>query len=213
MAWYFNVNSTKKSNVVGFPVVWEKIQEPENVINYNIREEQTIDDNSVTTANNQTTTGMAREIPWINCPKLIASTSIIWDLWWGKIAISEASSATAMSLNDPTALRNYTLTSASWDIYLDEDRPARLYSTWWTYMIVVEPYTANSNASITGYVFAYDTTNTKTYECGFSQDGWSTKKRSHVFVTTLEKWRHVRIQVTLGYSTTVYATVTFIKLA
>lgn len=71
-----------KAETVWYPVVWDKIKDASNVIDYDIREEQTIDQSSVFNANNDTTTGMANVIPWINAPKLIASTSIIWDLWW-----------------------------------------------------------------------------------------------------------------------------------
>ena len=66
---------------IGYPVVWEEIKPAENEVPYNIREEQTIDKSSVFTANNDTTTWMANVIPWVNAPKLIASTSIYWDLW------------------------------------------------------------------------------------------------------------------------------------
>lgn len=66
---------------VGYPVVWEELKPVENEVPYNIREEQTIDKSSVFTANNDTTTWMANVIPWVNAPKLIASTSIYWDLW------------------------------------------------------------------------------------------------------------------------------------
>lgn len=70
------------AEVVWYSLVWEKEKHSENVIDYHIREEQTKDAFNVENANNQTTTGMATIIPWINAPKLIAKTSIIWDLWW-----------------------------------------------------------------------------------------------------------------------------------
>ena len=66
---------------VNYPVVWEDIKEADNVIDYNIREEITKDDTAKINANNQTTTGMAQVIPWVNAPKLIATTSIYGDLW------------------------------------------------------------------------------------------------------------------------------------
>lgn len=72
---------------VWYPFVWEEQKDASDVIDYNIREEQTIDSSSVLNANNNTTTGMATVIPWINAPKLIANTSIIWDLWgWWEIS-------------------------------------------------------------------------------------------------------------------------------
>ena len=73
---------------IGYPVVWEEIKPAENEVPYNIREEQTIDKSSVFTANNDTTTWMANVIPWVNAPKLIASTSIYWDLWgWWEVHV------------------------------------------------------------------------------------------------------------------------------
>ena len=76
-----------KAEKVWYPVVWEKAKDAENVIDYNIHEEITIDNSSVFNANNDTTTGMANVIPWVNAPKLIASTSIYWAdagsySWW-----------------------------------------------------------------------------------------------------------------------------------
>ncbi len=62
---------------ITYPVVWEKVKDPDNVIDYDIRDEQTKDVSAEINANNQTTTGMATVIPWVNAPKLLESTSII----------------------------------------------------------------------------------------------------------------------------------------
>lgn len=67
---------------VGYPVVWEEVKDASNVIDYQINEEITKDTSWEINANNDTTTGMATVIPWVNAPKLLAETSIIW--WWGK---------------------------------------------------------------------------------------------------------------------------------
>lgn len=69
---------------ITYPVVWEKVKDPEDVIDYDIRDEQTKDISAEINANNKTTTGMANVIPWINAPKLIESTSIIStpDAWY-----------------------------------------------------------------------------------------------------------------------------------
>lgn len=75
---------------VWYAIVWEQQKDANNVIDYNIREEQTKDVFAVDNANNQTTTGMATVIPWINAPKLIASTSIVgWAGGWGTIPLSD----------------------------------------------------------------------------------------------------------------------------
>lgn len=73
---------------VWYPIIWEKIKDADNIIDYNIQKEVTKDTSAEINANNQTTTGMATVIPWVNAPKLIAKTSIIWidfDAWfqWG----------------------------------------------------------------------------------------------------------------------------------
>lgn len=209
MVWYFNTNS---SNIVSYPVVWEPTKEPSNVVDYNIREEQTIDQSSVFTANNQTTTGMATQIPWINCPKLIASTSIIWDLWWWWLATSILTASTEMTQWAQTSLKNYTLTW-DWDIYLDEDRPARIYCKWWTYLIAIDSYTTNSNASIDATLFKYSSGGTQTAVLRFNQSGWTSQRTTHLAVATIEKWWHVRLYVTLWITATYYWNITFIKLS
>ena len=77
---------------VWYQYVWEETKDASNVVDYDIREEITKDASAVINANNQTTTGMANVIPWVNAPKLIAETSIIWDMWgWGWGAIVEIS--------------------------------------------------------------------------------------------------------------------------
>lgn len=63
---------------IWYPVVWQEIKYPSNVIDYNINQEQTKDTSSITNANNQTTTWLATVVPWINAPKLRAETSISW---------------------------------------------------------------------------------------------------------------------------------------
>lgn len=66
-----------KAEEVWYAVVGEKEKELPNVIDYNIKPEITKDASSVVNANNDTTTGMADVIPWINAPKLIEKTSIV----------------------------------------------------------------------------------------------------------------------------------------
>ena len=71
---------------IWFNYVWEEKKDPENVIDYNINSEQTKDTSATINANNQTTTGMADVIPWVNAPKLRAETSIVgWWAWWASI--------------------------------------------------------------------------------------------------------------------------------
>lgn len=78
-----------KAEKVWYSIIWEKAKEDPNVIDYNINEEITKDTSAVFNANNDTTTGMATVIPWVNAPKLIAQTSILWidyESWyWGTV--------------------------------------------------------------------------------------------------------------------------------
>ena len=77
------LDARAEAEKVWYPVVWEEVKEASNVIDYNINEEITKDTSAVFNANNDTTTGMANIIPWINAPKLFAPTSIYWiEEWW-----------------------------------------------------------------------------------------------------------------------------------
>lgn len=73
------LEARKDAEKVWFPVVWEEKKDTSNIIDYDIHEEITIDTSSVFNANNDTTTGMATVIPWVNAPKLKLSTSIYVD--------------------------------------------------------------------------------------------------------------------------------------
>ena len=70
------LEARENAEKIWFPVVWETTKDSSDVVDYNIREEQTIEQSSVFDANNNTTTGMATVIPWVNAPKLLESTSI-----------------------------------------------------------------------------------------------------------------------------------------
>ena len=115
------------AEVINYPVIWEEVEDPSNVIDYNIREEQTIDTNSVINANNQTTTGMATVIPWVNAPKLIASTSIYWIKW------ADPSTVIIEGTSSSHPLWNFTYVSTVWNYWSDSNKltvPEK-----WTYQI------------------------------------------------------------------------------
>ncbi len=106
-----------KAEKVWYPVVWEKVKEKPDVIDYNINEEVTTDATAVFNANNDTTTGMATIIPWVNAPKLIQSTSILSDVlpytWWVLLTGSKQ-----LSYPNDTSwnLRTWTLSDQYWNI-------------------------------------------------------------------------------------------------
>lgn len=70
------LSARENAEKVWYAIIWEETKEASNVIDYNINEEITKDTSAVFNANNDTTTGMATVIPWVNAPKLIATTSI-----------------------------------------------------------------------------------------------------------------------------------------
>ena len=71
------LDARKNADKITYPVVWEETKYASNVIDYDIRDEITKDTSAEINANNQTTTGMATVIPWVNAPKLLEWTSII----------------------------------------------------------------------------------------------------------------------------------------
>lgn len=81
-----------KAEKVWYPVIWETTKESSDVIDYNINKEITKDASATENANNQTTTGMADVIPWINAPKLKAETSITWSWKPTVVVISDYTS-------------------------------------------------------------------------------------------------------------------------
>ena len=79
------LSARENAEKIWYAIIWEETKEASNVIDYNINSEITKDTSAVFNANNDTTTGMANVIPWVNAPKLIAKTSIIWietDSWY-----------------------------------------------------------------------------------------------------------------------------------
>lgn len=79
------ISARYKAEEVWYWIIGEEKKLP-NEIWYNINWEITKDAAAVENANNQTTTGMANQIPWINEPKLKADTSIYWIWWWGSLS-------------------------------------------------------------------------------------------------------------------------------
>ena len=98
------LEARKDAEKVWFPIVWEEKKDPSNVVDYDVHEEITKDTSAVINANNDTTTGMANVIPWVNAPKLIAKTSIIWDLWWEWFKAKTIQFTNSYSLTDAQAI-------------------------------------------------------------------------------------------------------------
>lgn len=138
------LEARENAEKIGYPVVWENIKDADNVIDYNINEEITKDASGVMNANNQTTTGMATVIPWINAPKLIASTSVTgipeWDwyfYWWVDLYQAHASvnvpanSSVVIDVTDCTFNSQrwyYTWEYVSWKWLI--------FPSWWWWEII-----------------------------------------------------------------------------
>lgn len=139
------------AEIVDYDVIWAKPKQSDNVVWYNFREEQSIADFSKTNANNQTSTWQADIVYWVNRPKIIAETSIVWDLWWwgwwggslkyccmttGRIRW-DASASTELTWW--TMTQNLWFTENSWIVI----------SKWWLYLISAYVYTHNNKKDST----------------------------------------------------------------
>lgn len=133
---------------VWFPVVWEEKKDASNIIDYDIHEEITIDTSSVSNANNDTTTGMATVIPWVNAPKLIESTSIYKNVpdatWWCHISWT---SSYMYYPDDPSApIRSWNISSERWNVQFENfqtDDPTKNWlkfkKAWWYNLAITRP--------------------------------------------------------------------------
>lgn len=133
---------------------WKEAKDDANVIDYNINEEQTKDEFAKINANNQTTTGMANVIPWVNAPKLLAGTSVIWawwGWWWGGSA-SYSELTIWISATMPAAEFNYfddlSVSVASSDVTLDADN-TKVRLTAWIYAIFIMIHIHKNTATFT----------------------------------------------------------------
>ena len=134
------LEARENAEVVWFPVVWEEVKDASNVIDYNINWEQTKDTFATINANNQTTTGMAIVIPWVNAPKLIAETSIVWSLWWWGWTLKATARANFSRDYDwydtyNTYLKTFTITDESWTEKITQTADWLKIPSDWLYML------------------------------------------------------------------------------
>ena len=143
------LEAREKAEEVGYSLVWQETKEASNAVDYNINEEITKDASAVENANNQTTTGMATVIPWINAPKLIASTSIYWWWWSTKYCAALYKNDTSMSSNTYTRIELSTI-DATPD-FTTREHWVEIVSPW-TYLLAVYtdvPWKTGTNEMIT----------------------------------------------------------------
>lgn len=176
------LEARKDAEKVWFPVVWEEKKDPSNVVDYDIHEEQTKDTAAMINANNQTTTGMATVIPWVNAPKLLAKTSIIWSLWaewwvwWVNISWTRM-----LQYPDDTQwpIRNWTLSWERWDLWFTNITDSWLkipeswryqfdinYPLWWSnrYIVTELRYIRWSSQSQELYTHTWQTSSSQETE-------------------------------------------------
>ena len=138
------LEARKDADVVWYSIIWEEVKDASNVIDYNINEEITTDTSAVFNANNDTTTGMATVIPWVNAPKLKLSTSIyvdkleipsVYQTLYGVWDITRPDEPT-------TAIRSMTSQSSYWNMeFTYFSSPSWILYSWmkapveWTYSL------------------------------------------------------------------------------
>jgi len=192
---------------VWFPIVWEEKKDPSNVVDYDIRDEITIDTSSVFNANNNTTTGMANVIPWVNAPKLIESTSIYrdvketWlfgaDLYW---EVSLWTLTPQYPENDAYSL-NMTVSNERWGYKIKyynwwiNNRGMRIPEEWW-YEI-----TATYPRQYWTYYFEYDYVRIPNYVSFHNYNCyWTSSATTESFKIKFNKWDLIWVKFTGHYT-------------
>lgn len=198
-----------KAKELWYPVVWEEVKEPSNVIGYGLNAEITKDTSAIDNANNQTTTGMANTIPWVNAPKLLSSTSITWDgewggwggWWWGwwtliwdteiSLALSEqAQWATHTAFNENTITSWWAEWSLDW---------YHIYPCPWAYTIAWMADTHNTNRTFT----QIDIQVRRSWTSIKIWDEWNGKNVSYWSSSFIfEEWDDIRVYFTFSWTAT-----------
>ena len=184
---------------VWYAIVWEQQKDANNVIDYNIREEQTKDVFAIDNANNQTTTGMAWVIPWINELKLRAETSIVWWVWWSWWALLASTAEYWISTPPWTSIVKYTLENLSspwWDLYIEN---SDIHIDWGTYLVVANSYIWNSSVTSTILDLRYYDENWYIWHVWRWYWGQYT---NWCAIFTFQPWYYIRLRVQLNYDTT-----------
>lgn len=139
------------AEIVDYDVIWAKPKQSDNVVWYNFREEQSIADFSKTNANNQTSTWQADIVYWVNRPKIIAETSIVWDLWWwgwwgGSLKYCcMTTGRIRWNASETNELTWWTMTQNLWFT----ENSWIVIPVWWLYYISAYVYTHNASTDAT----------------------------------------------------------------
>ena len=182
------LEAREKAEKIWYPVVWQPVKDADNVIDYDIRKEQTIDKSSVFTANNDTTTGMANVIPWVNAPKLIANTSIYWDFWWEPWSAWATLSSWVWFHSDNWwtyyfSVKTFTISSETWDLQYTQWVNGIIIPKNATYHLKVSYPEGSSSAKFDTSIML-DNTVLHTYNWSYNSNPYSDE-----FFVYLEKWK------------------------
>ena len=209
------LEARKDAEKVWFPIIWEEEKDASNVIDYNIHEEITIDTSSVFNANNDTTTGMANVIPWVNAPKLIKDTSIYEPNPAQRTVIQTMRWTATEPINRPdttsTFIRNFVTSSSEWTKQFEYfDSPDWIMYSWmkapyrWTYTIdakyigTASNYRYENDWRIVKWWYPEDIT------IHTSSTPQSSTSFTETFTVDLNKWDVIAVFMTMHKSTSSY---------
>jgi len=169
---------------IWYALVWEDKKLP-NEVWYSINPEITKDASAVENANNQTTTGMAWVIYWINAPKIRAKTSIVGassTLW-------EVSGSWTFPWGSFSSFTNYSVTIHSPDVSLDNNYPNHIYASPWIY--IISWYINTRRNEVSFYSMNYWDDSTLVWR-------WYTTSEWEIYFTTsyvIERWWYLTLWI------------------
>lgn len=198
------LEARKDAEKVSYPVVWEKTKDADNVIDYDIHGEITKDASNVINANNQTTTGMANVIPWINAPKLILTTSIYWSFATWSLQATASSTLTHSFDWYGTYTRDtktFTITDESWTEKLKQVAQWLEIPSDWTYMLNMEYWWINEDTHCDDKILV-NWNSVHTFVWSFYKY-WPDNPKEAIFLT-LSKWDIISMYTTATWNRSSY---------
>ena len=209
------LEARKDAEKVWYPVIWEEKKDASNVIDYDIHDEITVGSSSVLNANNDTTTGMATVIPWVNAPKLLMDTSIYEPVPVEKTVVQTMrwQSPTRASTDNPSVrIREFITSSSTWTKQFEYfDSPDWALYSWmkapyrWTYKVdatyvgTSSSYRYQNDWRIVKWWYPYDET------VHLSYTGYTSTNFTESFEITLNKWDVIAVFMTMEKSWSYYS--------
>lgn len=204
------LDARKNAEKIAYPVVWETQKDASNVIDYDIREEQTKDISAEINANNQTTTGMANVIPWVNAPKLIEGTSIISkkEIWYISATLNFTSQSITSSWNYP--FTPTSITDEVWEYHFTKEWEFVYIPVDWAYHLQI---TRPASVYSSSHTHRWDTTITSR-DWTVAQDSWphSTWRNTSEVDVLLKKWNWLHIEWFCSWGSSLYPVVWWVVI-